>query len=53
MVEYRDYTDHHPYPENIYLLIEISNSSLDYDLNVKRPIYAQAGIREYWVMGAT
>lgn len=50
VVEYRDYTDHHPYPENIYLLIEIANTSLDYDLNVKRPIYAQAGIREYWVM---
>jgi Uma2 family endonuclease len=50
VVEYRDYTDHHPYPENIFLLIEIANSSLDYDLQVKRPIYAQAAIQEYWVM---
>lgn len=42
--------DHHPYPENIYLLIEIANSRPARDLKIKRQIYAREGIREYWVM---
>ncbi len=46
----RDYREHHPYPENIFWLIEYSNSSLSKDLEVKSKIYAAAGIREYWVI---
>ncbi|MEM6426789.1 MAG: Uma2 family endonuclease, partial [Cyanobacteria bacterium P01_D01_bin.128] len=49
VVERRNYTDHHPYPENIYLLIEIANSRPERDTEGKRPIYARAGITEYWV----
>jgi len=46
----REYLAHHPYPENIFWLIEYSNSSLEKDLNLKTKIYAEAGIREYWVI---
>ena len=46
----REYLTHHPYPENIFWLIEYSNSSLEKDLNVKTTIYAEAGIAEYWVV---
>jgi Uma2 family endonuclease len=49
VVQRRDYSDHHPYPDNIYLLIEIANSRPERDLEVKRPVYARAGIAEYWV----
>lgn len=49
VVERRSYGDHHPYPENIYLLIEIANSRPERDIDVKRPLYARAGIVEYWV----
>jgi len=45
----REYLQHHPDPENIFWLIEFSNSSLEKDLIVKRKTYAAAGIREYWV----
>ena len=45
-----NYSDHHPYPEDIYWLIEISNTTLDEDLGRKKKIYAQAGINEYWVI---
>lgn len=45
----REYLSHHPYHENVFWLIEYSNSSLNKDLNVKTKIYAEAGIREYWV----
>jgi Uma2 family endonuclease len=44
------YRQHHPYPENIFWLIEFSNSSLDKDLGLKKQVYAEAGIQEYWVV---
>ena len=46
----REYLAHHPYPENIFWLIEYSNSSLNKDLEIKTKIYAQVGIAEYWVV---
>lgn len=45
-----NYLSHHPYPENIFWVIEYSNTSLDKDLGVKADIYAAAGIPEYWVV---
>jgi Uma2 family endonuclease len=44
------YLDHHPYPENIFWLIEYADSTLTKDLNNKQRIYAQAEILEYWVV---
>lgn len=44
------YNSHHPYPDDIYWLIEYSNSSLKKDTEVKPQTYAAAGIREYWVV---
>jgi len=38
------------HPEDIVLLVEISDSTLGFDLNVKGPLYARAGIVEYWVL---
>ncbi|BAY81614.1 hypothetical protein NIES267_10910 [Calothrix parasitica NIES-267] len=46
----RDYREHHPYVENIFWVIEYSNSSLEKDLEQKSKIYAEAGIQEYWVV---
>lgn len=46
----RGYREHHPYPENVFWLIEYSDSSLTKDLEVKTKIYAAAGIPEYWVI---
>ncbi len=44
------YLEHHPYPENIFWLIEYADSSLTKDLEEKSKIYAAAGIQEYWVV---
>lgn len=46
----REYRNHHPYPENIFWLIEYSNTSLEKDLETKSKIYADADIQEYWVV---
>lgn len=37
---------------DILLVVEIADSSLSYDLRVKAPLYAQHGVREYWVVDA-
>jgi Uma2 family endonuclease len=44
------YRTRHPYPENIFWVIEYSNTSLSKDLDAKRKAYAKAGIIEYWVV---
>lgn len=44
-----DYLSAHPISADVLLVIEISNSSLDYDQEVKLPLYAEAGIRYYWI----
>jgi Uma2 family endonuclease len=44
------YRDRHPQVSDIFWLIEVSNSTLVKDLGMKKDIYADAGIPEYWVM---
>lgn len=44
------YLEHHPYPEDIFWIIEFSKATLSKDLGEKKDIYAQAGIAEYWVV---
>jgi Uma2 family endonuclease len=46
----REYLQHHPYPENIFWLIEYSNSTLEKDLELKSKVYAEVKIPEYWVV---
>lgn len=45
-----NYLNHHPYPEDIYWVIEVSSTTLEDDLNKKKKIYAKAGINEYWIV---
>jgi Uma2 family endonuclease len=45
-----DYADHHPTPSEVYLIIEVADSSLKFDCETKDKAYAQAGIVDYWVI---
>jgi Uma2 family endonuclease len=38
------YAQAHPTPEDILLVIEVADSSVDYDRSIKIPLYARAGI---------
>lgn len=49
-VDALDYADHHPTPSEIYLIVEVSDTTLKRDCEVKDKIYAQSGITEYWVL---
>jgi len=45
-----DYTSRHPAPEDVFLLVEVSEASLDYDREEKIPAYGRAGISEVWIV---
>jgi len=45
-----DYALSHPDPDEVLLIIEVSDTSLEFDLNAKRRAYAKAEIAEYWVL---
>jgi len=38
-----------PRPEDVLLLIEVADTTLEYDRESKLPLYAQHGIREVWL----
>jgi hypothetical protein len=44
------YRTNHPRPEEVATLIEVSESSLDYDRRTKGPLYARARIPIYWII---
>jgi Uma2 family endonuclease len=46
----RRYQDRRPQGKDIWLIIEVADSSLEYDLGEKCELYAQAGVAEYWVV---
>jgi Uma2 family endonuclease len=45
-----DYADQHPCPSDIALVVEVADSTLKYDTEVKDKLYAQSGIADYWVL---
>ena len=45
-----DYATAHPGPADILVVMEVSDSTLDFDREVKSKRYAAAGIPEMWVM---
>jgi Uma2 family endonuclease len=47
------YSGDHPGPEDVLLVIEVSDASIDYDRQVKVPLYARARIQEVWLVDLT
>jgi Uma2 family endonuclease len=46
----RDYRRGRPTAEDVLLVIEVSESTLRFDLGTKAELYAAAGISDYWVV---
>jgi len=46
----RQYVDRHPGAEDIALIIEVADTTLQRDRTVKKRIYARAGISIYWIV---
>lgn len=45
-----DYEEKHPTPADIFLILEVSDSTLSYDRTAKSAAYARAGIRQYLLL---
>lgn len=39
-----------PMAQDVLLLVEVADSSINYDLDIKMPLYAEAGITELWLI---
>jgi len=52
IVRWRDdfYLAGHPTPPDIYWVIEVADTNIAYDREVKVPLYMQAGIPEVWLV---
>jgi len=46
----QDYSHRHPGPEDLLLVVEVSDSSLRRDQSRKKSIYARAAIAIYWIV---
>lgn len=45
-----EFNKSNPGPDDLLLVVEVSDSSLAFDLRKKAQLYARAGIIEYWVV---
>lgn len=45
-----DYTATHPGPDDVLLVVEVADTTLTFDRDTKTPLYAAAGIPEYWLV---
>ncbi|MFN5856378.1 MAG: Uma2 family endonuclease [Pseudanabaenaceae cyanobacterium] len=45
-----DYVEQHPRPEQIYLVVEVADSTLKQDHEIKDKLYARTGIADYWLL---
>ena len=37
-------------PDDIFLVVEVADSSLDFDRDIKAPLYARTGVPEFWIV---
>lgn len=47
------YSTAHPGPRDLLLVVEVADSSIEYDRGIKVPRYARAGIPEVWLVDLT
>jgi Uma2 family endonuclease len=47
------YRSHHPYARDVHLLIEVSDITVEWDHEVKLPLYARAHVPEVWIVDLT
>lgn len=44
------YESEHPQPEDVLLIVEVTDTPVDSDRNLKIPLYARTGIVEVWLI---
>lgn len=49
-IDDRNYIDHHPNPNQVFLVIEVADATLNFDRKRKAASYSKAKIADYWVI---
>jgi len=44
------YSEEHPAARDVLLVVEVADTSVEYDRQVKAPLYARAGVGEMWLV---
>ena len=47
------YASAHPTPPDVLLVVEVADTSMEYDREIKIPLYARAGVPEVWLVDLT
>jgi Uma2 family endonuclease len=47
------YKKSHPHADDVLLIIEVADTSIDYDRKIKIPLYAEHGVPEVWLVDLT
>ncbi len=45
-----DYDEAHPTPKDVYLIVEIADTTLKGDRELKGKVYAQSDVEDYWIL---
>ena len=45
-----DYVDRHPEPQDVLLVVEVADSTLEFDRDTKAALYAAAALPDYWIL---
>jgi Uma2 family endonuclease len=48
--DFLSFRSSNPGPQDLHLVVEVADTTLNFDLTVKAALYARAGIAEYWVL---
>lgn len=48
--QYTNFRSVNPGPQDVLLVVEVSDTRLNFDLTIKAALYARAGIADYWVL---
>ena len=46
----RQYAQAHPGPDDVFLIVGVSDTTIRYDRGTKLPVYARAGVPEVWIV---
>jgi len=44
------YVTRHPKPKDVFLIVEVADTTIRYDRKVKLPLYGKSGVREFWLV---
>src|ERR1700678_623537 len=48
--DFLNFRSANPSPQDLHLVVEVADTTLNFDLTTKAALYARAGVADYWVL---